>query len=78
MEKDQIGEDKHGTRHIDVRDIKYGKIDQAKINKIPNIVKKDSVDQVAGRTRCDAYKHDPQGEVFPAARHANIEHDQGD
>ena len=59
MEHDQVGQNKDRTSHIYIGNIEDREIDQAEINEIPDIVKKDSVDQVSGCAGSDKNYNDP-------------------
>ena len=72
-EHDQIGQNKDRTGHIYIGHVEYGEIDQAKINEIPDIVKKDSVDQVSGCAGSDKNYNDPQRQIFSVSRYAKIQ-----
>ena len=78
IEQDQISQEKHRACHVDVRDIEDRKIDQRKIDKVTNIVKRDPVVKISGRAGADKDQDDPERKKLPVVRDPPIEEDQDD
>lgn len=75
VEKDEDYKKKHGTRHINISNIKYWKVNEHKVQKISNIPKKQTVNKVAGSSGCYSDKADPKKPVMALYRGA-VQHEQ--
>ena len=67
-EQHQHEQGERGDRHVDIRHVKDRKIDQAEIEKIPDVGKERPVDQIAGRSGGHGTGEDPQRKIFPCRR----------